>query len=78
MTDLTLRFAFSELDLINGKYQFNLVGVKADGSKVDWNLGVISVWFKEGTSELVNDGLLSKFVPESEIVSEFPPADKVT
>jgi hypothetical protein len=71
-----IAFEFDDFDLMNGDYKFTLVGIQPDGSKTEWSLGTVSVWFKEGESELVNDGVLPEFRLASEIISEFPAADK--
>jgi len=71
-----LKFNFDELNLINGDYEFTLVGVTNEGIKTEFPLGSVNVWFKEGNPEMVNDGVHEDYLPKPEIVAQFNAPDE--
>lgn len=70
-----LKFNFDDLNLISGDYQFTLVGVSNEGVLNEFPLGSVNVWFKEGSLEMVNDGVHEDFLPKPEIIATFNAPD---
>jgi len=51
--------------------------VGPDGQKIEWMLGSVNAWFREGTKEKNNQGISPEYqLPRSEIIATFPPSEK--
>ena len=64
---------FSEqMDLVNGIYKVSLVALDQRASNnVEWELGEINVFFKDGLRDTNNQAMSSEYFPGKEIVSTF-------
>lgn len=54
---------------MSGLYKFTLEGVSHDGSRVSQELGNVQVWFKDGSPQTVDDGVLPEFKLKEEIIA---------
>ena len=62
-----------KMDLVNGIYAVSLVALDDRAlEKVEWELGEIKVWFKDGMRDTNNQGMSEDYFPGREIVSQFP------
>ena len=63
----------AKMDLINGNYKVSLVAIDADAINMAvWDLGLLDVWFKEGSHDANNQHMNSNYFPKKEILSQFP------
>lgn len=63
-----------EMEHLNGEYEMaiHVADYRAEKSIV-WNLGAITIWFKEGQDEGSNAGLKPEYRPLNEIHFSLPP-----
>ena len=62
-----------KMDLVNGIYRVTLVSLdNRTLEKVEWELGEVKVWFKDGMRYANNQGMSQDYFPGKEIVSQFP------
>ena len=52
-----------------------LIAHNHDGTKVEWDLGFVSVWFREGSSTATNNHIPTSFRMKPEIKASYPPPD---
>ena len=52
-----------------------LIAHNHDGTKVEWDLGFVSVWFREGSSTATNNHIPASFRMKPEIKASYPPPD---
>ena len=49
---------------------------RADGASLNWNLGTIKIYYKEGQDEGSTNGIKSDFQPLETITFTLPPPEK--
>jgi len=72
-----MTFDFSkDMEHLNGEYemQVHIVDINAD-ENIIWDLGIITIGFKEGLDEGNNLGIKSEYQPNFIIKHIFPPAE---
>jgi len=63
-----ISFDLNSLNQVSGLYQMNLIGSNgAAGKTINWDLGTIKVWFKEGQEETTNNHIPTSFLPHEEL-----------
>ena len=62
------------MEAINGVYNMKLMLSDSRASNsIEWDIGLINIWFKEGVQEGSNNGVLETRTPDKEIWNIFEP-----
>lgn len=65
------------MEHLNGEYEMevHVADYRADGGNMVWNLGTISIWYKEGQDEGNNSGIKAEYEPLNTINFTLPPPE---